>query len=346
MTRGLAALVVALVVFTAACGGGANDPKKADAGPKQQTTTTTKAPPVAPLTGLPDPAGAAQGRPTLTVKIENTLISRPQQGLDAADVVWEEVVESGITRFAAMFQSTSTPTVGPIRSVRRTDQSIVWPVGGIFVYSGGAQYAVESIRTAPVTLVDESRAGSAMFRDRSRQKPDNLFGHPDALWAIGGQPVPPPPLFSYRKPGEVATGQAATSFTIGFSGEFAVGYSWDAASGTWKRTMKGRPFTTASGAQIAPANVVVEFVQYAGGAGNKGAEGVLTGSGPLSVFTDGKVIQGTWVRPDKSKPAQLRDGAGKEIRLTPGRTWVELPDTTYQVDVVSPAPPPSSTAKP
>lgn len=342
MTRGIA--LVAVAVVAAACGGGANDPKKSDA--QKQTTTTTKAPPVAPLTGLPDPTGIAQGRPVLTVKIENTPVSRPQQGLDAADVVWEEVVEGGITRFAVMFQSTSTPTVGPIRSVRRTDQSIVWPVGGIFVYSGGARYAVDSIKTAPVTLVDESRAGNAMFRDRSRKAPDNLYGHPDALWPIGGQPAPPPSFFSYRKPGEVAGGPPATSFTIGFTGGYAVGYAWDPASGTWKRTMKGRTFTAASGAQIAPANVVVEFVQYAGGVGNAGAEGLLTGSGPLTVFTDGKVIQGTWVRPDKAKPARLRDAAGKEIRLTPGRTWVELPDVTYQVDVVSPAPPPSSTVKP
>ena len=38
------------------------------------TTTTTTAPsyPVAPLTGLPDPGGAALIRPALTVKIENT----------------------------------------------------------------------------------------------------------------------------------------------------------------------------------------------------------------------------------------------------------------------------------
>ena len=49
------------------------------------------------------------------------------------------------------------------------------------------------------------------------------------------------------------------------------------------------------------------------------------------VFTAGKQILGTWSRPDKSQPAQLLDAAGKVIALTPGQTWVELPDTGYAV---------------
>jgi hypothetical protein len=282
----------------------------------------------------------------LTVKVENTPISRPQAGLDAADIVWEEVVEGGITRFAVMFQSTSPPTVGPIRSVRRTDQSIVWPVGGIFSFSGGAQYAIDSIKTAPVNLVDETRAGDAMFRDRSRRAPDNLFGHTDQLFAFGGQPVPPPPMFQYRGSDETASGEPVSSFTVGFSGSYAVSYTWDAASGTWVRSMSGRPFTAASGAAVAPKNVVVEFVRYQfGGPGVPGAEGVLDGTGPLQVFTDGKLVKGTWNRPDKAKPAQLLDESGAPIKLTPGQTWVELPDTTYTVTTVA-APATSGTTSP
>jgi hypothetical protein len=90
----------------------------------------------------------------------------------------------------------------------------------------------------------------------------------------------------------------------------------------------------ASGAQLAPKNVVVMFVSYVGGDPTYhsiGAEAVLTGHGKALVYTGGKEIAGTWSRPDKSKPAQLLDAAGKVIELTPGQTWVELPDTTYSV---------------
>ncbi|OYV58593.1 MAG: hypothetical protein B7Z69_09290, partial [Actinobacteria bacterium 21-73-9] len=68
------------------------------------TTSTTPAP-IAPLTGLPDPGGAALHRPALTVKIENTPEAMPQWGVAQADVVYEEIVNGGITRLAAVFNS-------------------------------------------------------------------------------------------------------------------------------------------------------------------------------------------------------------------------------------------------
>ena len=71
------------------------------------------------------------------MKIENTPEARPQSGLDVADVVYEEVVEGGITRFWAIFNSHAPDHVGPIRSVRRMDPDIVSPLGGVVAYSGG-----------------------------------------------------------------------------------------------------------------------------------------------------------------------------------------------------------------
>ena len=91
--------------------------------------------------------------------------------------------------------------------------------------------------------------------------------------------------------------------------------------------------------RLAPQNVVVMFVQYQGGAGALQAEAVLTGFGKLSVFTGGKEIKGTWSRPNKEKPAKLLSASGAVIRLTPGQTWVELPDVSYAVTVTPPVKP-------
>src|ERR1019366_3218028 len=124
------------------------------------STTTTVPVPVAPLTGLPDPGGSALHRPALTVKIENTPEALPQWGIEDADVVYEEIVNGGITRLAAIFNSLAPVKVGPVRSVRPTDTQVVWPIGGIFAFSGGAPYAVASIGTVPsLKLVNETSAG-------------------------------------------------------------------------------------------------------------------------------------------------------------------------------------------
>src|SRR5512143_549383 len=71
-----------------------------------------------PLTGLPVRAGdPAAARPALLVKVDNAFEARPQAGIDKADVVYEELVEGGITRLAAVFQSSDPGEVGPVRSV-------------------------------------------------------------------------------------------------------------------------------------------------------------------------------------------------------------------------------------
>ena len=97
------------------------------------------------------------------------------------------------------------------------------------------------------------------------------------------------------------------------------------------RRQFGGPDIDADDVRLAPKNVVVMFVKYLGGAGVEQSEAKLSGSGPLMVFTDGKEIKGTWSRPDKSKPARLLNSTGGAIRLTPGQTWVELPDVSYPV---------------
>ncbi len=346
MRRDRLFLVVALVVALAAlafvsCGGDGKAKKTEPAATKK-----AEAPSVWPLTGLPDPKGEAKKRCAVTVKIDNTAASLPKYGVEQADVVYEEVVEGGYTRLAAIFNSQAPDDVGSVRSVRKTDQSLVTPIGGVFAYSGGAQYAIDSINTAPVVQLDESRAGPLMFRDHSRHTTPELtlYAHVDQMYAKCGKPKPSPALFTYRKPGTPPSGGPVSTVRVGFVSPFAVTWTWDSASSAWKRALYSSP-ETASGVPIAPKNVVVMTVSYVGGdIHGYGAEAQLIGSGKLQVFTRGRVITGTWKRPDRAKPALLLDAKGAEIKLTRGPTWVELPDATYPVTIT--APPVTATTAP
>ncbi len=333
LALGAAAAIAAAAA--AACGGGDDKKEEVKKKAKPEATTTTAPPPVAPLTGLPDPSGASLTRPALTVKIENSPDARPQAGLDLADVVYEEVVEGAITRFAVIFNSTVPEVVAPIRSVRDMDPNIVWPIGGIFAYSGGAPGPNAHIADAPVNLVDESATGTAMYRDRGRAAPHNLFGYGQALFDRGGQPVPPPPLFSYLAPGETwAAPEPVASFRVGFIAGYDPTYTWDAAFGRWRRAYGLTPFMTASGAQVAPANVVVQFIEYPGY-----SDGKTVGEGDVWVFSAGQLTRGRWVRPGPEQPAQFVDAVGNPIKLVPGPTWVELLPIGSAVDVVAGPPP-------
>src|SRR5450759_5699865 len=83
-------------------------------------------PVVWPLTGVA--TTELVERPALAIKIENPREGRPQTGLEAADMVWEEVVEGGVTRYVAVFHSTIPGEVGPLRSVRPLDPAITAPL--------------------------------------------------------------------------------------------------------------------------------------------------------------------------------------------------------------------------
>jgi hypothetical protein len=295
------------------------------------TTTTTKAAPVyptAPLTGLPDPSGSALLRPALTVKIENTPQALPQWGIDQADVVYEEIVNGGITRLAAIFNSQAPAKVGPVRSVRPTDTQVVYPLGGIFAFSGGAPYAIASISTAPVKLIDEDVAGTAMFRDDALEAPHNLFAIASQLFAFKGTPTPPPALFSYRAPKTKPTGTAVSSFVVPFPSIYPVTWTWDTTTQSWDRTLFGNPDVTGTGVRESPKNVIVMFVNYVNGIGTENSYADLQGSGPVTIFSGGKETQGTWSRgASMADVLQYKTAAGATIKLTPGQTWVELLNT-------------------
>jgi hypothetical protein len=341
MHRQPTALVTSLLIATlVACSGGgsAHTAKKRVAAP----TTTAPKPPVQPLTGVPDPSGQSLGRPALATKIENTPEARPQAGLEAADVVFEEITEGDITRFVAVFNSTIPDVVGPLRSVRAMDPDLVTPLGGIFAYSGGIPATVDLIRQAPgVNSLDETQAGPAMFRDHTKQAPHNLFGHGPDLVAAGGQPVPVHPLFDYLDASQAFVGDPVASFTVGFKEGYAVTYNFDPASRTWQRFYGNTPSTTASGQQIVPTNVIVEFVGCCLDSPEGGAYQTV-GQGDAWVFADGKIARGHWARSDRSQPTQYTDAAGNPIKLLPGRTWVEFVSASpdYPVTGTPPAPGP------
>jgi hypothetical protein len=353
-TERWAAVLVAAGLLVAACSSGGSGarspaPTTTSSPPTEPSTTTTStsttttssvpaapAVPVAPEVGLPDPTGQSLTRPALWVKIENTVEARPQTGLGQADVVYEQVTEGGITRFISLFNSQIPDVVGPIRSTRAMDSDVVAPLNGVFAYSGGIPQSVKLINQAPVAAVDETAAGDAMFRDRTKHAPHNLYGRPNELLAHGeGQRMPIPPLFTYLAPGQSFAGEPVEAFSVGFDAPYGPTYTYDAASGGWLRSIGSKPFVDESGQQIAPTNVIVQFVPCCIDVPEGGIY-LTVGSGEAWIFSNGKLVRGTWSRDDRSQVTKFTDANNQLVSLTPGRTWVEFVPDGVDVSVVPP----------
>ena len=285
--------------------------------------------PIAPLTGLASTDDVDLSRPALVIKIDNHVDARPQIGLDLADMVFDVRAE-GVTRFAAVFHSHTPDPVGPVRSSRTSDFDILRGFDHpLYGSSGGNDKVMAAVQDLPVQAVTNFTR-KEYFRDSKRPAPHNLLVNASDLYALAGENVGTPlPWFAYRLATEAlpATAQPATGpVTIAFTGGPKVAYTWDATTGSWKRAQAGSPHVTSDGQELAPANVVVMETTYkTSPADSHSPEVVSVGSGGLIVLTAGQIIVGTWSRPTATDKPTLLDSAGAPIALTPGQTWIEMP---------------------
>jgi hypothetical protein len=294
------------------------------------TTTTEPPPPRAPLTGLTGDFGGRLDRPALVVKIDNVERARPQAGLNQADIVFEEPVEGNLTRLAAVFHSTDADPVGPVRSVRTTDLEIL-PLFGrpLFASSGGNAGVVPQLHAANVVDIGHNVSNQGFYRSGMRPAPHNLITSTPNLYGKAPElPAPPKPIFSYLEPGDrhPPRSPAVGGVALRFGGPEVSRFTWDAASGTWLRSQRGRPHVDARGVRVAPENVLVMEITYdrSGQRGRSVPHGVVTGKGRVWALVGGQAVEGTWRRPGLGDPLKLTALDGSELKLTPGQTFVEL----------------------
>ncbi len=276
----------------------------------------------APLTGL---ASGPIDRAPIVIKIDNSGKARPQTGLHEADLIFEEEVEWGITRLAAVFH-TAGGEVGPVRSGRTTDISYLSALGNPVLAYSGANEVTEALLGAQerVQNLGANRFGG-YWRGAGRSAPHNLYTSTDQLWASARQ-APTPAQFAYRESDAESAGSPADGATIAFPSNRV---SWTWSGDRWLREQGGAAHVTTDGAQLAAANVVVvEVAEVPTGlkdsAGGVVPEYVYVGTGPATVFSDGKVLRGVWTRPTLADVATLTRPDGRVIELTPGVTWVEI----------------------
>ena len=324
-------LLFVAALLLAACSGGGDGGGESGA-PAADRTTTTLAP-IAPLTGLPLTDQARLARPALVVKIENAAVSRPQSGLDVADVVYEEIVEGGVTRFLAVFHSTDAELVGPVRSVRPSDPDIVAPFGGLFAYSGGIPTFIQALqRTAGITDVGVDRLEEGpdkpYTRRAGRRAPNNLYTSTPKIYARAPATGTRPPgrFADFLPPGETFTAAAATPATslTATVGTTTVAFTYDAASKTYRRAGLAE-----GNATVAPTNVIVQYTRYdetdETDLTNATVDKAITvGSGDALILSGGMAVRGKWSRSSATTFTTYTDSSGAPIRLAAGRTWVEL----------------------
>lgn len=348
----LLALLLALALLAVACGGGDDADTAAGVDTEEaeeaattteapvETTTTTAAPttttepvpegPVFPLTGVVLEGGDDGDHAAVVVKISNNDANARAalDGLDEADIVFEERIEVEATRFAAVFHSSLPEQVGSVRSGRTSDINIVANLNRpVFAFSGANDGVHGQLRSAEgdgVLLRASADFGDTQFNRISEfSAPDNLVA--DVSRLVDVAPVDseaPNAIFDYSN-NVAELGRRSPGVNVEARSDAQ--YVWSGSAGGYLRFQGGVPHVTRDDVHITPANVIVLTTTYVPSVVDSASvDAVTIGEGRVEVYSNGARVVGTWSREFPRDPYTLTTADGEPIGLAPGQTWVSL----------------------
>ncbi|KKU48672.1 MAG: hypothetical protein UX68_C0010G0047 [Parcubacteria group bacterium GW2011_GWA2_46_9] len=284
------------------------------------------------LTGAYVPE-ADLGRRSIAVMIDNFAAARPSAGLNSAGIVWETLVEGGVTRFLAVYQTTSEVTIGPVRSAR--DYFLPWvkEVDAIYAHSGGSPAALAVIKAdASLDDANEFSNGRAYYRVAGAA-PHNLYTTTERLeklradkeWRAESVVTPLPATDE-----KLTEGDIAKKITINFSSVPAYRVQWlyDEEKDVYLRSQGGVVATDReTREQLVAKNLIVQFTRITPAPPPAPADAVVVetvGQGEAWFFRNGRIIKGQWEKTTATSRTVFFDADKKPYSIARGSLWIEV----------------------
>lgn len=315
----------------------------AGGGQTESTTPTTQPPEEAknPLTGLYDMPIGGSSRP-IGIMIGNNEKSRPQIGIDQADLFIEGETEGGITRILAVFSCIDhvPDTVGPVRSARSPFVTLAQALDLVYCHAGGSAPALETLKRIDIATVNGLvYDGTTYWRDPQLREEkgyeyslmtgqDKLEERVTALDYRTYSRAPAPFAF-----GEKAGTGAGNRVQIDVSGAQTIHFLYDGA-GTYTKYNggfdTGEKHVTADGTPLTVANVAVIYA-------DKFMENDLTCDFDLSAG-HGILVSGGASRDIRytcsASGLQLTETDGSPLQMATGKTYLCFVNTRLEENTV------------
>ncbi len=328
--------VVLSVAMLAGCAAGTEGPQPSPSATSPREAAQTD---VAPLRGLVVPKGTLE-HASIAAKIDNHPLARPQIALDRTDLVFEELVEGGMTRYVAVWHSDIPDVLGPVRSIRPMDPDIISPFGGIVAYSGGQDRFVALMRQTPVynAIHGQPDTEATFYRSDAKPAPHNVHVKATELLAEHTDLAAPRKQFNFAAdlPSSTAVrlGTRTAAVNYRFS-DYSFGtWNWDAPTSAFLRSQQGAPDVDANGAQLSATNLIVLRVPVTVALDIPKTE--MIGSGEAWVSSGGATVRATWTKKSAASTIALIDDNGVAVKLAPGNSWIELIPLAGSVEHTAP----------
>lgn len=271
----------------------------------------------------------------MMVSVENTPKARPQSGICKAPIVYEFLVEGGITRFLALYRSEIPDKIGPIRSVRPYMIDIAKEYNALLLHAGASPEGFEILENTDYTNLDQIYNGKYYWRSKQRPNPHNLYTgeyrineHLNNMLGVEYEN-----RFNFEEIMIISnTKSKAKKININYWGDYKVIYKYSPKENAYYRYLGDldTPHFCENNTQITVKNIIVQFVKTSvkDDAGRLSMD--LEGSNEALYFRNGVVSEGYWEKEGENMTRFYNDN-DNEITVNPGNTWIQIVPTNTKI---------------
>ena len=271
-----------------------------------------------------------------------------QSGLSNAYMVYEIIVEGGITRYLALFKDADISQIGSVRSARHYYLDYVLENDAIYVHWGWSPQAQEDIRTLKINNINGlTYEGTYFYRSNPLGLSSEHTGFTTTellakateklkyetatdqglLLNYSAQPV------NYADYGEVID---ATNVDIVYSNYIKDLYEYDEENEVYKRYVNGKAqndYNTSE--QLTVKNIIVYEVENYTIAGDAKGRQFLNniGAGDGYFISEGKAIKINWQKSSRSEKTKYTFENGEELIVNDGNTFIQIVPLTGKVEI-------------
>lgn len=258
-----------------------------------------------------------------------------QSGLQDAYIVYELMVEGGITRYLALFLDQTTERIGSIRSARHYYLDYALENDAIYVHHGYSPQAREDWSKLGVDRIEVNESTTG-WRDKSASKTYEftLFTNIEKLGkGIGSKRTERNKdlLLNYSVDNidlsQMEGAIPANKVDIKYSSNTTTNYEYDTENNIYLRSVNNKNQNDyVTGKQLTVKNIIVYKVKYSNIQGdNKGRQTIdNVGTGTGYYISNGYAVPITWKKDSRSSATVYKYNNGQEIQVNDGNTFIQI----------------------
>lgn len=281
------------------------------------------------------------------VMINNHYDARPQVGLDKAYIVYELMVEGGITRMMALYEYDSVvDRIGSIRSSRHYFLDYAMENDAVYVHWGYSTYAKNDINKLDIDNVNGMIYGNKYFytdnglnRDLEHTRFTNSNMIKQGITDLGYRTDRKVEyLLNYTTDvvdlSMIEGSMVANDVSVKYSNSLTANYKYNSSNGYYYRSINNESHVDlVSGMQYCFKNIIVYSVDYST-ISKKGHQDIKNvGSGEGYYITNGYASKIKWSKASRDAQTIYTYMDGTEIDVSDGNTFIQIYPTNGNVSI-------------